>query len=74
MRFIVQPVGTDDSQEFERREDARGVAERSAGKVGYAYEVVELDAAGDVVRVEEYDPDDGWVAEIRSGTLVRGPA
>jgi hypothetical protein len=49
---------------FDRRENARLTAERYAGKAIGVMEVVELDDAGNEVRVEEYDPEEGWLSEI----------
>jgi hypothetical protein len=53
-----------DEEAFDRREDARLAAQRYAGKAIGTFEVVEYDDAGNEVRVEEYDPEEGWVSEL----------
>jgi hypothetical protein len=69
VKFIVRVSERDtamwvDEMTFDRREDARGAAERYAGKAHGSFEVVELDDAGNEVRVEEYDPEEGWLSEL----------
>jgi hypothetical protein len=54
----------DEELEYERREDARLSAERYASKMACPVLVFEYDEAGVEVRVEEYNPEQGWLSDI----------
>jgi hypothetical protein len=66
----------DEELVYARREDARLSAERYAGKAMCSFLVIEYDDAGNEVRVETYDPEQGgyqtWGASGRNGRPAAG--